>query len=52
MFREVLHEQEPTVDDKVCSAMLDNWKITIGGLSDGLGLSLFQYSPFGQNIWA
>jgi hypothetical protein len=39
MFREALHEQEPTDDDKVCSAMLDDWKITIGELSDELGLS-------------
>jgi hypothetical protein len=39
MFREALHEQEPTDDDKMCSAILDNWKITIGELSDELGLS-------------
>jgi len=31
--------QEPTDDDKVRSAVLDNWKITIGELSDELGLS-------------
>jgi hypothetical protein len=39
MFREALDEREPTDDDEVCSAMLDDWKITIGELSDELGLS-------------
>jgi hypothetical protein len=51
MFQEALHMQVPMID-KVHSAMLQSWRITIRSSPTSWGFCLVWYSPFWQKIWA